>query len=195
MIEIILWIVGIFCVIMALVMLTDIRNANSIIKEKKNRYINFYELHVIVNSNILYGRKDRLLQYKSHIDPALDLFITSEGFDAKDILTSANLTHFLNSIQEKYELNFYAPVFMEMPELFSIIMNVSYSKENPPTEAQIITIKEGLSNKDTIRKIISSADAKKELQKRISETEDELKLKVLALAVESIELSEKKYLK
>ena len=84
---------------------------------------------------------------------------------------------------------------MEMPELFSIIMNVSYSKENPPTEAQITTIKEGLSNKDTIRKIISSADAKKELQKRISETEDELKLKVLALAVESIELSEKIYLK
>jgi len=195
MIEIILWIVGIFCVIMALVMLSDIRNANSIIKEKKNRYINFYELHVIVNSNILYGRKDRLLQYKSHIDPALDLFITSEGFDTKDILTSANLTHFLNSIQEKYELNFYAPVFMEMPELFSIIMNVSYSKENPPTEAQITTIKEGLSNKDTIRKIISSADAKKELQQRISETEDELKLKVLALQIESIELLEKKYLK
>ena len=197
MIEIILWIVGIFCVIMALAMLSDIRHANSIIKINKNNYLSYYELQAIVNSNPLYGKQNRLSQYKSQLDPALDLFITSEGFNIEDIVISQkNLKSFLNSLQKKYELDFYVDgfVFMENPGLFSVIMNVSYSKENPPTEAQITTIKEGINNKDTIKKIISSENAKKELQHRISQTEDELKLKRLYLHIESIELLEKIYL-
>ena len=68
MIEIILWIVGIFCVIMALAMLSDIRHANSIIKINKNNYLSYYELQAIVNSNPLYGKQNRLSQYKSQLD-------------------------------------------------------------------------------------------------------------------------------
>jgi hypothetical protein len=196
MIEIILWIVGIFCVIMALAMLSDIRHANSI-KINKNNYLSYYELQVIVNSNKLYGKQNRLSQYKSHLDPALDLFITSEGFNIEDIVISQkNLKSFFNSLIKKYELDVDVDgfVFMEIPSLFSVIMNVSYSNENPPTEEQITIIKDGINNKDTIKKIISSKNAKKELQDRISKTEDELKLKRLYLQIERIELLEKIYL-
>lgn len=87
MIEIILWIVGIFCVIVALAILSDIRHANSF-KINKNNYLSYYELQAIVNSNPLYGKQNRLQQYKSQLDPALDLFIKSEGFNIEDIVIS-----------------------------------------------------------------------------------------------------------
>lgn len=83
---------------------------------------------------------------------------------------------------------------MEIPSLFSVIMNISYSNENPYTEEQITIIKDGINNKDTIKKIISSKNAKKELQDRISKTEDELKLQRLYLQIDHIELLEKIYL-
>tara|TARA_B100000767_G_scaffold186330_1_gene173807 strand:+ start:469 stop:1071 length:603 start_codon:yes stop_codon:yes gene_type:complete len=196
MIEIILWIVGIFCVIVALAILSDIRHANSF-KINKNNYLSYYELQAIVNSNPLYGKQNRLQQYKSQLDPALDLFIKSEGFNIEDIVISQkNFKAFAEQLVKKYELDFYVDgfVFMEIPSLFSVIMNISYSNENPYTEEQITIIKDGINNKDTIKKIISSKNAKKELQDRISKTEDELKLQRLYLQIDHIELLEKIYL-
>ena len=196
MIQIILWVVAIFCVIILIAMLFDIRDANKIIIETKNQYLNFVQLRTIVNSNPLFGKQSRLSQYKSKLDPALDLFITSEGFNLEDIITrKKKLALFFASLQKKYELNFSVDgfVFLEHPALFSTIMNIHYSKKKPPSEAQITAIKEGF-NKETIKKIISSANAKKELQYRISQTEDESKLVLLSAHIKCIEILENIYL-
>ena len=191
------WAILFICIIFGFAIFRDIINANKNIKRSKNNYLSFHQLATIVGSIPLYGSKNRLSQYKSCLYPSVNLFIKHEGFDLIDIITSEKkLKGFLEHLGEKYELNYTvdAPVWLEEIDLFSVIMNIDYSKNNPPTEAQITTIKEGFNNKDTIKKIISSANAKKELQHRISQTEDELKLALLSMDIKGIEILEKIYL-
>ena len=191
------WAILFICIIFGFAIFRDMRNANKNIKRSKNNYLSFQQLATIVGSIPLYGSKNRLSQYKSCLDPSVNLFIKHEGFDLIDIINSEKkLEGFLEHLGEKYELNYTvdAPVWLEEIDLFSVIMNIDYSKNNPPTEAQITTIKEGFNNKDTIKKIISSANAKKELQHRISQTEDELKLTLLSMHIKGIEILEKIYL-
>lgn len=166
---------------MSLAKASDYIRANNIIKNHNisKRYYSIDDLLQVISciniNPFTYTTNDILRKHIGDLDPLSKYFLISEGFDIESTNSWKKLGDFLGNLAEnKYKMDATTDIFVihAAPDPILCLLDISYSKDTPPTESQISILKDKLADDNFKKKIMSACKLKEELQLKINMTED-----------------------
>jgi len=196
------WVIGIFLIWMIFGLSFDFIKAKNKIKNynKRKKYYNLQDFEFIINglsfffaflpNSLIY--RNNLRKHIGELDPLTKYFLISEGFDIESPNSFHKINRFWDTLVSKYEIDLTTEVYVIhiVPETILCLLDISYSKDSPPTESQISILKDKLADDNFKKKIMSSIKLKEELQLKIDRTEDSLRKELYQLCFQNVQLAE-----